>query len=638
MSERVSMKKTKQSETNNGKGVSETGKEPSSITNSEMLRMSGAGAPLPMSTGLREKFEQGFFSDFSNIRISHGHIPEEFGLKGVARGNNILLDSSASEKDLGHELAHVVQQASGRIPHGGYPVVEDLSLEHEADLEGARIASRGMSETGSALSIGPMSTAEAEAMPAQCKKDKKPKVAAPEPIPPAAKPKTDITGDPGEMSFAAGSSKGVKDSTPGANSVFRMGTTPGASVYMKAGAKPVEESALAEYFNTGGAAFDRRGGSSWSFDAPAARGLTAAERPHAEAMLRSGTLAGQTKGDPGSIENQLAATTVFSAATGRSRQDPQTTKGRDWGTGGAITANPTNPQEVHDYRRMMGYTSAMDLAVGNGDRTYSSPNVQNWMEDRDSRQVHLIDNAFDHATSVTQGRAGRSDWLSDVLTRTEDLDAHNARTGTHSMGGFGQHMKAQIPAAQELLQGAGIAGRTSIEEDIFGEETAVGSQQALEDMPRMREDLERKFRAQGHGGDLPEIQQELLERMRIMPEVMDPSMQPLYKQLAAIGMDATPEEAPDVAERRAGLYQQLEEKRQEKENAKFGGQTRGPIDRSTISGHGSAADWLAPYGGQTHGPIDRSTIPGHQSASDWYGPSTAPTAPKKKRGLFGRGK
>lgn len=51
---------------------------------SELLHLSGAGAPQPMSPQLREKFEPGFGADFANIRISRGHIPEELGVQAVA--------------------------------------------------------------------------------------------------------------------------------------------------------------------------------------------------------------------------------------------------------------------------------------------------------------------------------------------------------------------------------------------------------------------------------------------------------------------------------------------------------------------------------------------------------------------------
>ena len=142
------------------------------LSKSEMLHLSQAGAPQPMSPALREKFEPGFSADFSNIRISRGHIPEEMGVQAVAQGTDILLDSHAGMDVLGHELAHVVQQAQGRVA-GGFPVVENAALEHEADVMGSRVSS-GLSAQiggeggfgGETMSIAPMSGASA---PAQCK-------------------------------------------------------------------------------------------------------------------------------------------------------------------------------------------------------------------------------------------------------------------------------------------------------------------------------------------------------------------------------------------------------------------------------------------------------------------------------------
>ena len=139
---------------------------------SELLHQSGAGAPQPISPQLREKFEPGFGADFSNIRISRGHIPEELGVQAVAQGTDILLDESAGMDVLGHELAHVVQQAQGRVA-GGFPVVENAALEHEADVMGQRVASGHTAQAGpqngfggESMEISPMSGASA---PAQCK-------------------------------------------------------------------------------------------------------------------------------------------------------------------------------------------------------------------------------------------------------------------------------------------------------------------------------------------------------------------------------------------------------------------------------------------------------------------------------------
>ena len=123
---------------------------PETLSNSEMMQFARADAPRPMSPMLRAKFERGFDADFSNIRISRGYIPPEMGVKAMAQGNSILLDRSANMDVLGHELAHTVQQAQSRVPMGGHPVVENAGLEHEADLQGARVAA-GLTADGGAM-------------------------------------------------------------------------------------------------------------------------------------------------------------------------------------------------------------------------------------------------------------------------------------------------------------------------------------------------------------------------------------------------------------------------------------------------------------------------------------------------------
>ena len=54
---------------------------------------------------------------------------------------------------LGHELAHVVQQAQGRVA-GGFPVVENAALEQEADVMGARVASGLTAQAGAQNGFG----------------------------------------------------------------------------------------------------------------------------------------------------------------------------------------------------------------------------------------------------------------------------------------------------------------------------------------------------------------------------------------------------------------------------------------------------------------------------------------------------
>ena len=97
--------------------------------------------------------EPSFGTDFSSVR---GHPDSskapEVGALAYTQGTDIHFapgqfkpDTSAGQQLLGHELTHVIQQAEGRVQPttevGGMAVNDDLSLEHEADVMGAKAAS-----------------------------------------------------------------------------------------------------------------------------------------------------------------------------------------------------------------------------------------------------------------------------------------------------------------------------------------------------------------------------------------------------------------------------------------------------------------------------------------------------------------
>jgi hypothetical protein len=109
----------------------------------------GAGAPLP--AGVRSKMEGSFGADFSDVRVHQGGKAEAIGAHAYAEGANLHFApgqydpaSARGQELLGHELAHVVQQRSGKVAAPlqakGAPIVEDASLEGEADAVGARAA------------------------------------------------------------------------------------------------------------------------------------------------------------------------------------------------------------------------------------------------------------------------------------------------------------------------------------------------------------------------------------------------------------------------------------------------------------------------------------------------------------------
>ena len=113
-------------------------------------------ADIVNNTGIpdnvKQKMEDSFGTDFSDVRI-HSESPQapEVGALAYTQGTDIHFapgqfkpDTSAGQQLLGHELAHVIQQAEGRVQPtteiGGMSVNDDGGLEHEADVLGAKAA------------------------------------------------------------------------------------------------------------------------------------------------------------------------------------------------------------------------------------------------------------------------------------------------------------------------------------------------------------------------------------------------------------------------------------------------------------------------------------------------------------------
>lgn len=125
----------------------------------------GSGAtPAPgggsrLSAAVQAKMEQSFGADLSAVRIHEGPDARAMGALAYAQGTHIHFapgqydpGSQRGQELLGHELAHVVQQAQGRVPATaqakGMNINDDSSLEREADEMGAR-AARGERASGS---------------------------------------------------------------------------------------------------------------------------------------------------------------------------------------------------------------------------------------------------------------------------------------------------------------------------------------------------------------------------------------------------------------------------------------------------------------------------------------------------------
>lgn len=100
----------------------------------------GQGASVP--DGIRGQMEEATGTDLSGVRVHQDQesdiLNRQMTAKAFTTGSDIFLRSDASTSDsrlMGHELAHVVQQSSGRTAAGGAMSAGAANdpLEHEAD-------------------------------------------------------------------------------------------------------------------------------------------------------------------------------------------------------------------------------------------------------------------------------------------------------------------------------------------------------------------------------------------------------------------------------------------------------------------------------------------------------------------------
>lgn len=116
------------------------------------VRPAGPGAALPEA--VRTKMERSFATDFSGVRVHVGAEARNIGAVAFARGSDLHFapgsyrpDTVPGQTVIGHELAHTVQQAEGRVRRTiqakGVGINDSDALEREADRMGAR-AARGL--------------------------------------------------------------------------------------------------------------------------------------------------------------------------------------------------------------------------------------------------------------------------------------------------------------------------------------------------------------------------------------------------------------------------------------------------------------------------------------------------------------
>ena len=128
----------------------------------KFIQRAEAPAPKTNNTGLPDNLKSGI-ENLSGMSMDHVKVhrnsdkPAQVQAHAYAQGSEIHL-APGQEKHLPHEAWHVVQQAQGRVKPTmqmkGVAVNDDVGLETEADVMGARALSQGQSEMGAIPSKG----------------------------------------------------------------------------------------------------------------------------------------------------------------------------------------------------------------------------------------------------------------------------------------------------------------------------------------------------------------------------------------------------------------------------------------------------------------------------------------------------
>lgn len=121
--------------------------DPLQVQSEAPLQCETQDSPKPNNTGLPDQLKSGIES-LSGMSMDHVKVhynssqPALLNALAYAQGSDIHI-GAGQEQHLPHEAWHVVQQAQGRVKptmqmKDGVPVNDDVGLEHEADVMGAK--------------------------------------------------------------------------------------------------------------------------------------------------------------------------------------------------------------------------------------------------------------------------------------------------------------------------------------------------------------------------------------------------------------------------------------------------------------------------------------------------------------------
>lgn len=135
-----------------------------------------------LTDGLKNKMEQSFGVDFSDVRIhKNSNSAERLGALAYTQGTDIHLAPGQEDQStvggqelIGHELAHVVQQKQGRVQtthqEDGQNINDAAHLENEADQQAAKAVRGGKVNAGSVQQLSPANQIQKKSAPIQMRR------------------------------------------------------------------------------------------------------------------------------------------------------------------------------------------------------------------------------------------------------------------------------------------------------------------------------------------------------------------------------------------------------------------------------------------------------------------------------------
>lgn len=176
------------------------------------------------------------------------------------------------------------------------------------------------------------------------------------------------------------------------------------------------------------------------------------------------------------------------------------------------------PADPAEYRKAMGYINLLDLLTGNGDRMYSMLNTGNWLEERDKKQIHLIDNDYSGGFGLhkidDQKTIVESDWDRMVGEKFKGKSDDKLQNFMDSI------------STKDDQNGKNVFGSSPKKQEDF----MAGMRESAADLPELYKQLKATWKKghehrtpeeKGHEHMTPE-EKELLRRIKHLSHILNP--------------------------------------------------------------------------------------------------------------------